>query len=422
MMRGLYKARYMIALMGFFGVYMGFIYNDIFSMPLNIFGTSYEWSGSDDDHRSTGAEANLTSSYGDADNVYPFGVDPAWHIADNELLFFNSLKMKFSVIIGVIQMTCGLLLRGSNAIYFGHMSDFWLEFLPMLIFDLALFGYMVILIFVKWNINWDYRMDVGTCSGGLTYDGRSCSDSSSLSYKCSLDYGGSSDGCQPPSLITTLINIALKPGDVDEPMYDGQASLQTVLLLVAFICVPIILFGKPYVLWKAHQEKLRSGVLGDAHDVENRGRGDSVDSASHLIDKEGEEEEEFNMNEIFVHQAIETIEFVLGMVSNTASYLRLWALSLAHTELATVFWEKAMIPTIEMNNPLAVVFGYAVFAGATTGVLLLMDVLECFLHALRLHWVEFQNKFYAADGHKFSPFDFKPILESDDILRDTNME
>jgi hypothetical protein len=50
--------------------------------------------------------------------------------------------------------------------------------------------------------------------------------------------------------------------------------------------------------------------------------------------------------------------------------------------------------------------GFPVFAGATFGVLMCMDVMECFLHTLRLHWVEFQNKFYKGDGYAFCSYNF----------------
>ena len=139
--------RYMIVMMGFFAVYAGFVYNDMFSLGLNLFTSRWAFEGQEYYEVEEGAEAAQTATYGSAESVYPFGLDPMWHVASNELLFFNSFKMKLSVILGITQMFGGTLLKGVNAIYFGETYDFLFEFLPMICFASSLFVYMVVLIF-----------------------------------------------------------------------------------------------------------------------------------------------------------------------------------------------------------------------------------------------------------------------------------
>ena len=105
-----------------------------------------------------------------------------------------------------------------------------------------------------------------------------------------------------------------------------------------------------------------------------------------------------------VHQMIHTIEFVLGAVSNTASYLRLWALSLAHSQLSAVFYDRVLLAGVRSGSTFGLFIAFFVFASATLGVLMVMETLSAFLHALRLHWVEFNSKFFGGGGHAFAPF------------------
>mgnify|MGYP002281848971 CR=1 FL=1 len=116
---------------------------------------------------------------------------------------------------------------------------------------------------------------------------------------------------------------------------------------------------------------------------------------------------------------IETIEFVLGTVSNTASYLRLWALSLAHSQLAEVFLEQGLQVSWKAESTASLVIMnflfWFPFMAVTFGVLMMMDTLECFLHTLRLHWVEFQNKFFQGAGYLYTPFSFKAVFHKESL-------
>jgi len=172
-------------------------------------------------------------------------------------------------------------------------------------------------------------------------------------------------------------------------------------MTAAALAVPIMLFPKPFILRSMHNNKDPNAV-----DEESGGHGHGHGG-------------EFEFGEVFIHQIIETIEYVLGTVSHTASYLRIWALSLAHQQLSLVFYQKTLMMAFAVGteNPyVAGLFTFLAFGawfGVTSGVLLGMDVLECFLHTLRLHWVEFQSKFYRSDsGVQFDPWSIKGKIKA----------
>jgi len=378
--------RYMIFAMGFFSIYAGLMYSEFFAIGLNLFGSRFSCPGKEGSHTAVCIAQYDTSNGGGLSATtggpYPFGLDPAWSISSNALLFINSMKMKISVLFGVSQMILGIYLKFANSVYFKNMTDLIFECIPQLAFMLAFFGYMDWMIMYKWVTPMN----------------------------------------SPPGLIDSMITMGLSGGGVrpGAELYANQGSVQNFLFNVGLISVPLMLIPKPIILWAKHAWSDRSSYLSrrsrNGSDEEMNDRAGLISGSSSAGRKNSTTEiEEFDISEIAIHQAIETIEFVLGTVSHTASYLRLWALSLAHQQLSLVFLQKTLYASMTSSAPvilnaIPIFIAFTIFIGVTVGILLGMDVMECFLHTLRLHWVEFQSKFYKADGVAFKPYEHKRVI------------
>ena len=144
-MKGILPARYLLLLMGLFAFFCGLMYNDFLAVALDI-GSCYEIE----------EKGGIRSISGKKDNcTHVFGLDGKWYLAENELAFINSLKMKLSVIFGVAHMVLGIFLSGLNYIFTGNVLDLIFVFIPQLGLMLILFGYMDALIYIKWAKKWN---------------------------------------------------------------------------------------------------------------------------------------------------------------------------------------------------------------------------------------------------------------------------
>merc|ERR1719228_1100966 len=305
-----FGGRYIVFLMSIFSIYTGLIYNDIFSKSVNIFGS--HWSAKNltftaSDTSPIHLEASMMLDPKDPSQFfntsYPFGVDPVWQSASNKIGFLNTYKMKISLIFGVLHMTFGVMMSLWNKLAKKQYASIILEFFPQIIFLLGIFGYLIVMIFIKWTL-----------------------------YGANLA-DPMSEHCAPNLLITFINMMLMKKADVDVKMdgchtdlnyeiemYPGQMVLQKGLVFVGVLMIPVMLFGKPlFIMYQRRQRTARYRSLGDELLESGEGAG-------------GHDQEAFG--EIMINQGIHTIEYVLGSVSHTASYLRLWALSLAHAQLS----------------------------------------------------------------------------------------
>ena len=367
-----FYGRYIILLMSIFSIFTGFLYNDIFSKSMHLFHAGWEWPKQD----------GLIEAQ-QLDRVYPIGLDPTWHGSENSLVFTNSLKMKMSILLGVAHMSFAVVLNIPNHIHFKRRNFIWAEVVPQLLFLWSLFGYLSWAILYKWSIDWFEE-----------------------------DANGNKLHHNPPGLLNMLIYMFLSPGNVakDSELYPGQAFVQTVLLLLAFVCVPWMLCAKPYLLYKEHQKTKGAGYqavgAADDDDDEDGAVGQPSNGGAQGDGGGHGHGEEFELGEVIIHQIIHVIEYCLGCISNTASYLRLWALSLAHAQLSEVLWSMTMAGVLPMGGifgTIAIFAMFSVWLVLTVLILCLMEGLSACLHSLRLAWIESGSKHYEAGGYAWTP-------------------
>lgn len=305
------KHRYIFMMMGMFSCYNGLLYNEWFAIPFPWFNSCYETGqlptadmGYVFPYVDFPGQEQTTDVY-NTTCVYPFGMDPTWFLAENDILTVqNSMKMKISVIIAVLHMSMGIVTKGLNAVYFKEKVVLYFEVVTGMIILNGLFGWMDFLIIYKWF----YKMNP---------------------YSSAPDMVARINAA--PSIITIMINNFLAGGN--QPfsnstfsgnifLFPAQQGISEFLVILVLICVPLMLFVKPCSLMycpefaglediREHNEAVRTedsqNPNGEEALLANQEANTTsqlqlrLDEYQELLDQEKEGNEGHSINEAFIH-------------------------------------------------------------------------------------------------------------------------
>jgi len=103
---------------------------------------------------------------------------------------------------------------------------------------------------------------------------------------------------------------------------------------------------------------------------------------------------------------LEVYEIPVGLLANTLSYARIFALALVHAGLFIALFSIAEIFTM-MGSIGVILETLTIIIG--TFVLVALEGFIVFLHTLRLHYYEWFTKFYSASGIEYMPYKIRRL-------------
>ena len=105
---------------------------------------------------------------------------------------------------------------------------------------------------------------------------------------------------------------------------------------------------------------------------------------------------------LFIGEGVQGLVEIPSIMTNILSYLRLGAVGLSSVGLAVVINENLALPFMEKGGIYFVLALFILIIGHLINIAL--GVIGPFLHAMRLHYVEFFSKFYKGGGIPFIAF------------------